>query len=60
MRKLIQTMYLSIFYLYNWQRMMMMLRDNNTDEYSNPVTVIVERIAKKDKIKEFEEWLWNF
>jgi hypothetical protein len=47
MRKLIQTMYLSIFYLYNWQRMMMMLRDNNTDEHSNPVTVIVKRIAKK-------------
>ncbi len=47
MRKLIQTMYLSIFYLYNWQRIMMMLRDNNTDEHSNPVTVIVKRIAKK-------------
>jgi HD-GYP domain-containing protein (c-di-GMP phosphodiesterase class II) len=47
MRKLIQTMYLSILYLYNWQRMMMMLRDNNTDEHSNPVTVIVKRIAKK-------------
>ena len=31
--------------------------DNNTDRYSNPVTVIVKRIAKKDKIKEFEEWL---
>jgi len=45
MRKLIQTMYLSIFYLYNWQSMM--LRDRNTDEHLNPVTVIVERIAKK-------------
>ena len=31
--------------------------DNNTDRQSNPVTVIVKRIAKKDKIKEFEEWL---
>jgi uncharacterized protein len=32
--------------------------DNNTDnKHSNPVTVIVKRIAKKDKIKEFEEWL---
>jgi antibiotic biosynthesis monooxygenase (ABM) superfamily enzyme len=31
---------------------------NNTDnKHSNPVTVIVKRIAKKDKIKEFEEWL---
>jgi hypothetical protein len=32
--------------------------DNNIDnKHSNPVTVIVKRIAKKDKIKEFEEWL---
>ena len=31
--------------------------DNNTRDYSNPVTVIVKRIAKKDKINEFEEWL---
>jgi len=31
--------------------------DNNTREHSNPVTVIVKRIAKKDKINEFEEWL---
>jgi uncharacterized protein len=32
--------------------------DNNTDnKHSNPVTVIVKRITKKDKIKEFEEWL---
>ena len=31
--------------------------DNNSNNYSNPVTVIVKRIAKKDKIKEFEEWL---
>ena len=32
--------------------------DNNTDnKHLNPVTVIVKRIAKKDKIKEFEEWL---
>ena len=30
--------------------------NNNTDKYSNPVTVIVKRKAKKDKIKEFEEW----
>lgn len=29
--------------------------DNNNS--SKPVTVIVKRIAKKDKIKEFEEWL---
>ena len=26
-------------------------------KHSKPVTVIVKRIAKKDKIKEFEEWL---
>ena len=32
--------------------------DTNTDnKHSNPVTVIVKRIAKNDKIKEFEEWL---
>ena len=31
--------------------------DNNSNNYSNPVTVIVKRIAKKDKIEEFEEWL---
>ncbi len=31
--------------------------DNNTDKHSPPVTVIVRRIAKKNKIKEFEEWL---
>ena len=31
--------------------------DNNSTKHSKPVTVIVKRIAKKDKIKEFEEWL---
>jgi antibiotic biosynthesis monooxygenase (ABM) superfamily enzyme len=32
--------------------------DANTDnKHSKPVTVIVKRIAKKDRIKEFEEWL---
>jgi uncharacterized protein len=31
--------------------------DNNSRKHSNPVTVIVKRIAKKDKTKEFEEWL---
>ena len=31
--------------------------DINTKKHSNPVTVIVKRIAKKDKTKEFEEWL---
>jgi antibiotic biosynthesis monooxygenase (ABM) superfamily enzyme len=31
--------------------------DNNRTKHSKPVTVIVKRIAKKDKIKEFEEWL---
>ena len=31
--------------------------DINTRKHSNPVTVIVKRIAKKDKTKEFEEWL---
>jgi len=32
--------------------------DINTDnKHSKPVTVIVKRIAKKDRIKEFEEWL---
>jgi uncharacterized protein len=34
-----------------------MSQDNNSNEDSKPVTVIVRRIAKKDKIKEFEEWL---
>ena len=38
-----------------------MSQDNNDYNKSNkdskPVTVIVKRIAKKDKIKEFEEWL---
>ena len=31
--------------------------DNNPNKHSNPVTVIVKRIAKKDKIREFEQWL---
>ena len=31
--------------------------DNNNNNSSKPVTVIVKRIAKKNKIKEFEEWL---
>ena len=31
--------------------------DNNSTKHSKPVTVIVKRIAKRDKIKEFEEWL---
>ena len=31
--------------------------DNNGNNHAKPVTVIVKRIAKKDKIKEFEEWL---
>ena len=31
--------------------------DNLSNNYSNPVTIIVKRIAKKDKIEEFEEWL---
>jgi uncharacterized protein len=31
--------------------------DNNSNKHSKPVTVIVKRIAKKDKLKEFEEWL---
>jgi uncharacterized protein len=31
--------------------------ENISNNYSNPVTVIVTRIAKKDKIEEFEEWL---
>jgi uncharacterized protein len=33
--------------------------DNNIngDKLSRPVMVIVKRIAKKDKIREFEEWL---
>ena len=31
--------------------------DNNTDKHSRPVTVIIKRIAKKNKTKEFEEWL---
>jgi uncharacterized protein len=31
--------------------------DNKSDKHLLPVTVIVKRIAKKNKIKEFEEWL---
>ena len=31
--------------------------NNNSNKQSKPVTVIVKRIAKEDKIKEFEEWL---
>ncbi len=31
--------------------------DNDTDKHSRPVTVIFKRIAKKNKTKEFEEWL---
>ena len=31
--------------------------NNNHNKDSKPVTVIVKRIAKKGKIKEFEEWL---
>ncbi|MGH9924355.1 MAG: hypothetical protein ACRD5B_03165 [Nitrososphaeraceae archaeon] len=31
--------------------------DDNNDKRLLPVTVIVKRIAKKNKIKEFEEWL---
>src|ERR687891_713425 len=31
--------------------------DKNNDERSLPVTVIVRRIPKKDRIKEFEEWV---
>ena len=31
--------------------------DNNRSKHSLPVTVIVKRIVKKNKIKEFEEWL---
>jgi len=30
---------------------------NTYNKHSSPVTVIVKRIAKNDKIKEFEEWL---
>ena len=29
--------------------------DNNSDKHLLPVTVIVKRIAKKNKIKEFED-----
>jgi uncharacterized protein len=31
--------------------------NNNSNKRSKPVTEIVKRIAKKDRIKEFEEWL---
>jgi uncharacterized protein len=31
--------------------------DNNSAKHLRPVTVIVKRIAKRNKIKEFEEWL---
>lgn len=31
--------------------------DNNRNKHALPVTVIVKRIVKKNKIKEFEEWL---
>ena len=33
---------------------------NIDNKHANPVTVIVKRIAKNDKIKEFEEWLSGF
>ena len=29
--------------------------DNNEDKHSNPVTVMVKRTAKEDKISEFEQ-----
>ena len=35
----------------------MLEEDNNSNKHSKPVTVIVKCIAKKDNIKEFEEWL---
>jgi hypothetical protein len=31
--------------------------DNNSAKHLRPVIVIVKRIARKNKIKEFEEWL---
>ena len=31
--------------------------NNNSNKQSKPVTEIVKRIAKKNRIKEFEEWL---
>lgn len=31
--------------------------DHESNRHSDPVTVIVKRIAKKDKTQEFEEWL---
>ena len=31
--------------------------NNNSNKQLKPVTIIVKRIAKKDRIKEFEEWL---
>jgi uncharacterized protein len=31
--------------------------DNNSNKHLLPVTIIVKRIAKKNKIKEFEDWL---
>ena len=34
--------------------------DNDTDKHSRPVTVIFKRIAKKNKTKEFEEWLSRY
>jgi hypothetical protein len=32
-------------------------RNNDKRSRSLPVTVIVKRIAKRDRIKEFEEWV---
>ena len=32
-------------------------RNNDKRSRSLPVTVIVERIARRDRIKEFEEWV---
>jgi len=31
--------------------------DNNSNKISKPVTVIIKRFVKRNKIKEFEEWL---
>ena len=35
----------------------MLEEDNSSNKYPKSVTVIVKRIAKRDNIKEFEEWL---
>ena len=55
MNEVISPFFVIPFFCY-WQSCLYN-NDKNNDERSLPVTVIVKRIAKKDRIKEFEEWV---